>query len=145
MRLGGTLDERFGMKKFVLLAVAIVGSFVFAGTAQAASWNTIATTSDRSTYSTYAWISKSDVRATSPLRTFVRAPRGRTEVSGYVFCWDPSTYDYASRNFAWSYWSSGRIERWKHRVPTLGYSRCDVSLDFEGRGGYLTAKLQRYA
>jgi hypothetical protein len=133
------------MKKLVLLGAAVVGSFVFAGTAQAATWNTIGSTSDRSTYSTWAWITKSDVRASAPLRTIVRAPRGRTEISGYVFCWSPSTYDYSSRNFSWAYRSNGRTQLWKHSIPTLGYSRCDVSLDYEGQGGYLTAKLQRYA
>jgi hypothetical protein len=133
------------MKKLILLAAAAIASFAFAGTAQAATWNTIGSTSDRSSYSTLAFLSKSGIRTGYGLRTQVRAPRGYVDVSGYVFCWNPTTYQYASRDFSWRYWSSGRTELWRHSVPRLGFSRCDVSLTYEGRGGYLTANLQRYA
>lgn len=134
------------MKKIIVVALVALGAtVVIPATAQAASWRTITQSNDRSPYLTLAQISRTNLNATSPLRVLVRAPKGRTETEGSVFCWDPQTYESASRDFAWSYRSRGRRQAWKHNVPTLGFPRCDVYLSAWGKGGWLTLKLQRFA
>jgi hypothetical protein len=132
----------------LLVAIAaglIFASFALPATASAATWRTITSSNDRSSYLTLAQISRSNVTATSSLRVLVRAPKGTAKVEGSVFCWDPVTYDYASRDFSWRYRSRGRGQAWTHSVSALGFPRCDIYLSAWGRGGWLTLNLQRHA
>jgi hypothetical protein len=131
------------MKKRMIVSIAglCVAGLAGAGTADAATWTTVARASDASPYSTFAYLSKTLPGAT--LRAVVNAPRGRTRVTGYVFC--DYGWTYATQNFGWRYRSRGFRHPWWHAIPLADASAisCDVSLDATGRGGRLRVRLQQ--
>ncbi len=127
------------MKRTVLSLAAIL-AVGFAAPASASAWRTVATASDASDYATFAYLTKT-VRNAYGLRVRVKAPRGRTKVSGSVFCTNED-FDLETRTFGFSYRSSGQTKTRRLPLPLLD-AECDVSVSATGKGGRLTLKLQR--
>jgi hypothetical protein len=140
--------ERMCMRKFVAIAAAaLVGVAAFAGSADAATWRTVAQASDSSPYGPWASLTKTTGYGTKSLRVKTRGPRGFVNVEAYVSCNSRDWMRYGSRTVSWRYWSSGySAEVNTHKLPVPVYNgSCTVMLDAEsGKAGRVWTALQRY-
>ena len=125
------------MKRLLIALTLAVATL--AAPAQASAYHTVAKASDASDYSTFAYLSES-VEETYGLRVKVKAPRGKTKVSGSVFCSDED-YNFETRTFGFSYRSTGAAKTRRLPLPLWG-AECDVSVNVSGKGGTLRLYLQ---
>lgn len=123
----------------VISALAVALLVVLVSPASASAWRTVATASDASDFVTFASLTKTVDDAVG-LRIRVKAPRGRTKVSGSVFCTNED-FDFESRSFGFTYRSTGQVKTRGLPVP-LDFAECDVSTNVTGKGGALKIQLQ---
>lgn len=123
----------------IIAAFAVALLVVLVSPASASAWRTVATASDASDFVTFAHLSKT-VDEAFALRIRVKAPRGKTKVSGSVFCTNED-FDFESRSFGFAYRSRGQVKTRGLPVP-LDFAECDVSASVTGKGGTLKVRLQ---